>query len=114
VRDRYGPIPQYVTENGAAFSDPATAAVEPLDDPARTHYFREHLNAIYTAIEQGVDVRGYFAWSLFDNLEWSHGFSKRFGIVHVDFRTLKRTLKASGLAYCRLIESHGAALDEPT
>jgi beta-glucosidase len=113
VRDRYGPIPQYVTENGAAFSDPATADVEPLDDPARTSYFREHLKAIYAAIEQGVDVRGYFAWSLFDNLEWSHGFSKRFGIVHVDFRTLKRTLKASGLAYSRLIESHGAALDEP-
>ena len=113
VRDRYGPIPQYVTENGAAFKDPATAGAEPLDDPARAQYLREHLKAIHAAIDQGVDVRGYFAWSLLDNLEWSLGFSKRFGIVHVDFSSQKRTLKASGLTYSRLIESHGTALDEP-
>jgi len=113
VRDRYGPIPQYVTENGAAFPDPATTDAEPLDDPARVQYFREHLKATYAAIEGGVDVRGYFAWSLFDNLEWSLGFSKRFGIVHVDFKTLKRTLKASGRAYSDVIGSHGAALRIP-
>jgi beta-glucosidase len=113
VRDRYGPIPQYVTENGASFADPATAGAEPLDDPARAQYFHEHLRATYAAIEQGVDVRGYFAWSLFDNLEWSLGFSKRFGIVHVDFKTLKRTLKSSGLSYSKVIQSHGAALNEP-
>jgi len=113
VRDRYGPIPQYVTENGAAFADPPTADAEPLADPARTRYLHEHLKAIHAAIEQGVDVRGYYAWSLLDNLEWSLGFSKRFGIVHVDFATLKRTLKASALAYSKVIESHGAVLNGP-
>jgi beta-glucosidase len=113
VRDRYGPIPQYVTENGAAFADPATAASEPLEDAARVGYFRDHLKAVHAARGRGVDVRGYFAWSLFDNLEWSLGFSKRFGIVHVDFTTLKRTLKRSGLYYSKVIESRGAALDDP-
>jgi beta-glucosidase len=113
VRDRYGPIPQYVTENGAAFPDPATVGAEPLDDPARTGYLHEHLQAIRAAIEQGVDVRGYYVWSLLDNLEWSLGFSKRFGIIHVDFATLERTLKASALAYSKVIESHGAVLSEP-
>jgi beta-glucosidase len=113
VRDRYGPIPQYVTENGAAFPDPATAGKEPLDDPARVQYFRLHLKATLAAIEQGVDVRGYFAWSLFDNLEWSLGFSKRFGIVHVDFATQKRTPKSSSLLYSKIIATHGAALSVP-
>jgi beta-glucosidase len=112
VRDRYGPIPQYVTENGAAFSDPATAGAEPLDDPARVQYFRDHLKAVHAAIGLGVDVRGYFAWSLLDNLEWSLGFSKRFGIAHVDFKTLKRTLKSSGLAYSKVIQSNGATLSD--
>jgi beta-glucosidase len=112
VRDRYGPIPQYVTENGAAFADPATAASEPLEDGARVSYFRDHLRAVHAARERGVDVRGYFAWSLLDNLEWSLGFSKRFGIVHVDFKTLKRTLKASALYYAKVIGSNGEALDE--
>jgi beta-glucosidase len=110
VRDRYGPIPQYVTENGAAFPDPTTAGAEPLGDPARVQYLREHLKATHAAIEAGVDVRGYFAWSLFDNLEWSLGFSKRFGIVHVDFATQKRTPKSSGLLYSKIIATHGAAL----
>jgi beta-glucosidase len=113
VRDRYGPIPQYVTENGAAFPDPETAGKEPLDDPARVQYFRLHLKATHAAIEQGVDVRGYFAWSLFDNLEWSLGLSKRFGIVHVDFATQKRTPKSSGLLYSKIIATHGAALSVP-
>jgi len=112
VRDRYGPIPQYVTENGAAFPDPGTAGTAPLDDPSRVLYLREHLKAVHAAIGHGVDVRGYFAWSLLDNLEWSLGFSKRFGIVHVDFGTLQRTLKASGLSYAKVIESHGAALSD--
>jgi beta-glucosidase len=113
VRDRYGPIPQYVTENGAALADPASAGAEPLDDPVRARYLRDHLKAIRAAIERGVDVRGYFAWSLLDNLEWSLGFSKRFGIIHVDFETQQRTLKASGLSYSKVIASHGTALDDP-
>jgi len=113
VRYRYGPIPQYVTENGAAFPDPATAGKDALNDPERVQYFRLHLQATHAAIEQGVDVRGYFAWSLFDNLEWSLGFSKRFGIVHVDFATQKRTPKSSGLLYSKIIATRGAALSVP-
>ncbi|MCU1231503.1 MAG: beta-glucosidase [Acidobacteria bacterium] len=98
-RDRYGDTPVYVTENGAAFYDPPAALGDVVDDPLRVHYFREHIAAVGRAIERGVDVRGYFAWSLLDNLEWSHGFTKRFGIIHVDFATQKRTMKKSALFY---------------
>jgi len=85
----------YVTENGGAwFEEPATDGV--VDDTAtRLDYYDQHLRAVVDAIDQGVDVRGYFAWSLMDNFEWGHGYSKRFGIVHVDFDTQVRTPKAS-------------------
>jgi hypothetical protein len=80
VRRRYGTSPLYVTENGAAFYDaPSSEDLEP--DLLRVRYLRDHIAAAGRAIEAGVDLRGYFVWSLFDNLEWSHGFSKRFGIV---------------------------------
>lgn len=98
-RDRYGSTPVYITENGAAFYDPPNAIGDVVDDPLRVHYLREHLAALGRAIAQGVDVRGYFVWSLLDNLEWSLGYTKRFGIVHVDFATQKRTLKRSALVY---------------
>jgi beta-glucosidase len=110
VRERYGPTPLYVTENGAAFYDPPTAIDGRIDDPLRVDYFRRHLLAVQQAIQDGVDVRGYFAWSLLDNFEWSHGFSKRFGLIHVDYATQARTLKASGRFYADVIRSHGAAL----
>jgi len=109
-RDRYGATPLYITENGAAFYDPPSAFEGAVDDPLRVHYLREHIRAVGGALTQGVDVRGYFAWSLLDNLEWSHGFSKRFGIVHVDFATLVRTPKKSAHFYREVIKSHGAAL----
>jgi beta-glucosidase len=112
VRDRYGALPLYVTENGAAFHDPPTAGEEGIQDPLRVAYLRDHLRAVAAAIAEGVDVRGYFAWSLLDNLEWAHGFSKRFGIVHVDFATQRRTVKASGRYYAEVIASHGGALAE--
>jgi beta-glucosidase len=108
IRQRYGAIPQYVTENGAAFFDPPVAEGGRIDDPLRMDYFRKHLTAIADAIRQGVDLRGYFAWSLFDNLEWSLGFSKRFGIVHTNFETLERTPKASARYYAEAIARHGA------
>ena len=111
VRDRYVPLPLYVTENGAAFYDPPSAGEDGVQDPLRVAYLREHLRAVASAIADGVDVRGYFAWSLLDNLEWAHGFSKRFGIVHVDFATLRRTVKASGRFYASVARSNGAALD---
>ena len=113
VRERYGAVPLYVTENGAAFPDPASAEGGRVDDPLRVRYYREHLLAVLEAIRQGVDVRGYFAWSLLDNLEWSSGYMLRFGLVHVDFATQARTVKSSGEYYREVIRTHGASLAAP-
>jgi beta-glucosidase len=109
VKEQYGDIPLYITENGAAFYDPPTADGE-VRDPLRVDYLRNHLRAAREAIDRGVDLRGYFVWSLFDNLEWSLGFAKRFGIVHVDFDTLKRTPKASARFYSEVIRTNGGVL----
>jgi beta-glucosidase len=108
----YGGLPLYVTENGAALADPPAAIGGQVEDPLRIHYLRTHIAAVRSAIEQGADVRGYCAWSLLDNLEWAHGFSKRFGLVHVDFQSLTRTPKASAHWYARVVASHGSALGE--
>jgi beta-glucosidase len=104
-RDRYGAMPLYVTENGAAFYDPPVAVSDPVEDPLRVHYLREHVGALQRAMESGVDIRGYFVWSLLDNLEWSLGYTKRFGIIHVDFATQKRTFKRSALTYRDIIRN---------
>ena len=111
VRDRYGEMPLYITENGAAFFDPPAPIDGRIEDPLRVEYLRSHLNAAREAMREGVPLRGYFAWSLFDNFEWSHGFSKRFGIVHVDYETQQRTIKSSGKLYADVIRTNGAALD---
>ena len=110
IRDRYGNRPIYITENGAAFQDPAHVTDGRVDDPLRVSYFRQHLRAAHDAIGQGVDLRGYFAWSLLDNFEWSYGYAKRFGIVHVDFDTLERTPKSSARFYSEVIRTHGTSL----
>lgn len=107
VKDRYGNPPVYITENGAAFYDPPTIDEDELPDPLRVDYLRRHLHALLDAIRSGCDVRGYFAWSFLDNLEWSLGFSKRFGIVHVDFATQRRTPKASARFFSKIIAAHG-------
>jgi beta-glucosidase len=111
LRARYGEVPVLITENGAAFPDPPRVAGGVLDDPLRVSYLREHLLALREEIARGADVRGYFAWSLLDNLEWSSGYSLRFGLVHVDFETQRRTIKASGDFYREVVRTHGAALD---
>ena len=111
VKARYGDVPLYVTENGAAFSDPPEAGPDGVADPLRVSYLRDHLRATREAIARGVDVRGYFAWSLLDNFEWSYGFSKRFGIVHVDFATQRRTPKTSARFFSDVILSRGTSLD---
>ncbi|MBB1457068.1 MULTISPECIES: GH1 family beta-glucosidase [Pseudoalteromonas] len=93
--------PIYITENGAAMPDTYNnGAVNDLD---RLSYYNTHLNAVHNAIEQGVVIHGYFAWSLMDNFEWAEGYLKRFGIVYVDYKTQQRTIKKSGLAYKELI-----------
>jgi beta-glucosidase len=89
----YDVPPLYVTENGAAFADRRSNGT--VDDPARISYIERHLEAIARAIAVGVPVRGYFLWSLLDNFEWAFGYSRRFGIVYVDFETLERMPKAS-------------------
>ena len=112
VTRRYGNPPIYVTENGAAFFDPPMVDGDRLADPLRVDYLRTHLTALHAAMAQGVDVRGYFVWSLLDNFEWAQGYSRRFGIVHVDFATQKRTLKDSALFYAKVIASRGRVLNE--
>jgi beta-glucosidase len=103
VRDDYGDIPIAITENGASYEDPP-AADGRVDDPDRTAYLESHLAALRRAVEEGVPVERYFVWSLLDNFEWEWGYDKRFGIVHVDFETQRRTLKGSGLWYRDYIE----------
>lgn len=110
VAGRYGPLPLYVTENGAAFYDPPQAEGE-IDDPLRRRYLRDHLRAVLEARRKGIDLRGYFAWSLLDNFEWAHGYVPRFGLVHVDYATQRRTPKSSARFYADVIRSRGAALD---
>lgn len=112
VRDTYGDIPIYITENGAAFQDTEPDDEGRIRDPLRVDYFREHLRAVQRALTAGVDVRGYYAWSLFDNFEWACGYDKRFGIIGVDYATQRRTLKDSARFYRWVISTNGSVLAE--
>ena len=103
LRAEYDPPPLYVTENGAAFRDHRVNGS--VHDPKRISYVDRHLDAIARAIEDGVPVHGYFLWSLLDNFEWSCGYSRRFGIVYVDYATLERVPKASYAWYRDFIAS---------
>lgn len=97
LNTRYKLPPIYITENGAAIDD--VIENNSVNDVRRIDYYNRHLNAVDSAIDQGVNVIGYFAWSLMDNFEWAEGYLKRFGVVYVDYQTQIRTIKASGLAY---------------
>lgn len=112
VTARYGRVPLYITENGAAFADPPSVSDQPVPDPRRVDYYREHLRSAHRALTAGADLRGYFAWSLLDNFEWSAGFARPFGLIQVDFQTLKRTPKDSARFYTEVIRSNGGALGE--
>jgi beta-glucosidase len=108
AKERYArDLPIYITENGAAFRDEVTRDGR-IHDRERIEYLRGYLGAILDAVAAGVDVRGYFVWSLLDNFEWALGFSKRFGLVHVDYETLERRPKDSFHFYGELAK--GAAL----
>lgn len=104
---RYPKLPFYVTENGAAFADPEPDAQGRVRDPARLNYIREHLASAKRAMDQGVDLRGWYVWSLMDNFEWRFGYGKRFGIVHTDYKTFARRVKDSGLWYKETIKAGG-------
>jgi beta-glucosidase len=94
--------PLYITENGAAYED-VVSEDGAVHDDERTSYVLRHIDAVNHALADGVDVRGYFVWSLLDNFEWAWGYGKRFGIVRVDYETQIRTIKDSGLAYAQVI-----------
>jgi beta-glucosidase len=98
-----------ITENGAAYPDTVTGTGE-IDDDDRVEYLAGHLGAARRAVERGVRLQGYFLWSLMDNFEWGFGYSRRFGIVHVDFATMARTWKKSAHWYQRVIAENGAGL----
>lgn len=101
VSEAYPHLPLVISENGAAYED----VVSPdgsVHDPERAAYVHAHLEAVHRAIEVGVDVRGYFLWSLLDNFEWGYGYAKRFGAVRVDYDTLERTPKSSARWYAKV------------
>jgi beta-glucosidase len=107
IRDDYGEIPLLITENGAAFDDRLDG--EPVvEDEERVAYVRGHIEAVDLARAAGVDIRGYYVWSLLDNFEWEAGYDKRFGIVFVDFETQRRVLKRSALWYRDLIAARSS------
>ncbi len=109
VKARYaGDLPIYILENGAAFPDQVEADGR-IRDERRISYLRAYLGAVQDAIAAGVPVRGYFVWSLLDNFEWTLGYGKRFGLVHVDYETQQRRPKDSFHFYAEL--AHGAPLD---
>jgi beta-glucosidase len=96
--------PVYIMENGAAYADRLVEGR--VADVDRVRYLRSHIAAMADALESGVDVRGYFVWSLLDNFEWADGYSKRFGLIHVDYETERRTLKDSAIWYRALAGEH--------
>ena len=106
----YPGVPIIVTENGAVFGDGPDGDGRVRDD-RRVRFMRDHLAALHRAVERGVPVRGYLYWSFMDNFEWALGYAQRFGLVHVDYGTLARTVKDSGRYYARI--ARGNALVEP-
>ena len=106
VQNHYGLGPIYLTEVGAAFDD-ELGPDRTVNDPDRIAFFKDHLAQVHRAIAAGIDVRGFFAWSLMDNFEWGHGFTKRFGIVYVDYETQERIVKASGRWYAKAANANG-------
>ncbi|MEV5580242.1 GH1 family beta-glucosidase [Streptomyces parvus] len=107
LTEEYGVGRIYVTENGSAYED-VVAADGSVHDPERVRYLEEHLAACARAVAKGAPLAGYFAWSLMDNFEWAYGYDKRFGLVHVDYATQRRTVKSSGLRYAELVREHAA------
>jgi beta-glucosidase len=105
VHRDYPEVPVTVTENGCAYPDGPDEDGRVRDD-RRIEYLRSHLAAVLAAIQAGVDVRGYYLWSLLDNFEWALGYSKRFGIVHVDYDTLVRTPKDSAQWYADVVAAN--------
>jgi beta-glucosidase len=99
-------VPLVITENGAAYPD-VVSSDDLVHDPDRVAYLDQHLRAVADAIDGGADVRGYYLWSFLDNFEWAYGYSKRFGLVHVDYATQQRRPKDSARWYASVVAAHG-------
>lgn len=112
VYQRYH-LPMMVTENGMANLDWVMSDGK-VHDPQRIDFIRKYLTSLYRAIEEGYPVKGYFYWSFLDSFEWTRGYTKRFGLVHVDYTTFKRTLKDSAYFYSKVIKTNGENLDKVT
>jgi len=106
IQRDYGDVPVYITENGAAYDDAFDEDGE-IDDPHRVQFLHDHIESLQQCLEQGINVRGYYAWSLLDNFEWAYGYDKRFGIVYVDWETQKRIPKSSAEYYRDVIARGG-------
>ena len=106
IKKDYGNINIYITENGAAFNDNVDKD-EKISDKNRIDFLRKHLTSLHAAIKKDVQVKGYYLWSFSDNFEWAHGYSKRFGIVFVDYKNLTRIIKESGYWYKNVISNNG-------
>jgi beta-glucosidase len=106
VYREYGPLPLYVTENGAAYAD-APDADGAVHDPQRVEYLDSHFRTAHRAIQDGIDLRGYFVWTLMDNFEWAWGFTKRFGLVYVDYPTQRRIPKDSARWFAEVTRRNG-------
>jgi beta-glucosidase len=105
VTEQYQPRRIIVTESGSAWTDTVLPDGS-IEDKERTDYLEQYIEACTVAAAQGVPIGGYFAWSLLDNFEWSYGYDKRFGLVHVDYATQRRTIKQSGYRYADIITAH--------
>jgi len=106
LKKDYGDIPLFITENGAAYKDKLNDKGT-VEDHDRVDYIKLHLEACHKAINEGVNLQGYYVWSLFDNFEWAFGYDKRFGIVYIDYETLERIPKKSALWYKDVIKNNG-------
>jgi beta-glucosidase len=109
LKEEYNNPVVYITENGAAFDDKVTRNGEVQDDD-RIAFLRDHMIAAYRALKEGARLKGYLIWSIMDNFEWAEGYAKRFGLVHIDYQSLKRTPKKSARWYKQLIADNGFSL----
>jgi|SRR5579875_61333 len=110
LQKEYGGLPVYVTENGAAFADYVDPAGR-VKDPERVEFLRRHFAAAHRAMSQGVDLRGYFVWSLLDNFEWADGYSQRFGVIYVDYKRQERIWKSSAYFLSEVARSNAVSTD---
>jgi beta-glucosidase len=113
VHREYQPAALVITENGAAFADVLRGSPdggETVADGRREAYLRAHLAAAHAAVQAGAPLRGYFVWSLMDNFEWAHGYSKRFGLAYVDYKTQRRIVKQSGRWFSRVARENAVGV----